>query len=131
MWVNRLGVGQERNLSRRKFLEILTWLIAAIIGIVLSIPIIGYFLDPVFRRTTLVWSEVGPIGEINENEPTRLNFISSIQEGYFSTSIGRSVWVVKSGQELRVYSPICPHLGCDYSWSDVDKKFECVPWEYI
>jgi menaquinol-cytochrome c reductase iron-sulfur subunit len=123
--VINLGVGQERNLSRRKFLEILTWLIAAVIGVALSIPIIGYFLDPIFRRTALVWSEVGSVEQINDNEPTRLSFMSSLQEGYFSTSIKRSVWVVKFGQELRVYSPICPHLGCDYSWSDLDKKFEC------
>lgn len=120
-----LGVSPERYLSRRKFLEILTWLIAAIIGAVLSVPIIGYFLDPIFRRTALVWSEVGPIGGINENEPVKLGFIYGLQEGYFSTSVERSVWVVKIRGELRVYSPICPHLGCYYSWSDIDKNFEC------
>lgn len=123
--MNYLGVDQERYLSRRKFLEILTWLIAGIIGVVLSVPIIGYFLDPIFRRTALVWSEVGPIGEINENEPTKLSFTSRLQEGYFSTSVERSVWVIKLRGELRVYSPICPHLGCEYSWSEVDREFEC------
>jgi menaquinol-cytochrome c reductase iron-sulfur subunit len=123
--VIRLGVGKERNFSRRKFLEILTWSIAAIIGVILSVPIIGYFLDPIFRRTALAWSEVGPIGEINENKPAKLSFISRLQEGYFSTSTQRSVWVIKLGGELKVYSPICPHLGCEYSWSDADREFEC------
>jgi len=73
----------------------------------------------------LVWSEVGPIGDINENEPVKLIFTSGIQEGYFSTSVERSVWVVKLAGELRVYSPICPHLGCEYSWSDTDREFDC------
>ncbi len=112
-------------LSRRRFLEILTWSIAAVIGVVLSIPVIGYFLDPIFKMMTLVWSEVGSIGEIVENEPKRLSFVSRLQEGYFSTSVERSVWIVKLAGELRVFSPICPHLGCEYSWSDVNREFEC------
>ncbi len=120
-----MGIDREEYLSRRKFLEILTWLIAAVVSVVLAIPIIGYFFDPIFRRTPLSWSEAGPIGEITENQPKKLTFTSTIQEGYFSTSVKRSVWVVKIAGELKVYSPICPHLGCDYSWSDTDMKFEC------
>lgn len=112
-------------LSRRKFLEILTWSIAVVIGVVLSIPVIGYFLDPVFKRMALVWSEVGSVRDIMENEPKRLSFVSRLQEGYFSTSVERSVWVVKLAGGLRVYSPICPHLGCEYSWSDIDRDFVC------
>ncbi len=95
-----MGVGEERNFSRRKFLEILTWSIAAVISVVLSVPVIGYFLDPIFRKTVMVWSEVGQIGNINENEPVKLSFTSRIQEGYFSTSVERSVWVVKLAGEL-------------------------------
>ncbi len=115
----------KENVSRRKFLEILTWLIAAVISIILGIPVIGYFLDPIFRRAITGWSEAGPIGDIKENEPKKLIFTSMIQEGYFSTSIERSVWVVKLAGELIVYSPICPHLGCEVSWSDIDKEFKC------
>ncbi len=120
-----MGESQEEYLDRRKFLKYLTLLISAIIAVILSVPILGYFFDPVFRRMALVWSEVGPIAQIKENEPTRLSFTSNIQEGYFSTSVDRSVWVVKANGGLKVFSPICPHLGCIYSWSDPDSRFEC------
>ena len=115
----------KENVSRRKFLKLLTWLSAAVISVILGIPVIGYFLDPIFRGTTAVLSEVGSIGDIKESEPKKLSFTSRIQEGYFSTSVERSIWVVKLAGELRVYSPICPHLGCEVSWSEVNRRFEC------
>jgi menaquinol-cytochrome c reductase iron-sulfur subunit len=26
---------------------------------------------------------------------------------------------------LRVFSPLCPHLGCGYRWEGTERKFKC------
>ena len=38
----------------------------------------------------------------------------------------KAVWVVKQPQgAVKVFSPICTHLGCGYRWDDTEKKFLC------
>jgi menaquinol-cytochrome c reductase iron-sulfur subunit len=38
----------------------------------------------------------------------------------------RTVWVVKhSASEVTVFSPICPHLGCQYDWHAPQHEFIC------
>ena len=38
----------------------------------------------------------------------------------------KSVWAVKEPTgEIKVFSPLCPHLGCGYRWDNDKGKFAC------
>ena len=38
----------------------------------------------------------------------------------------KAVWAVrKSEHQVKVFSPICPHLGCGVRWNQRDGQFQC------
>ncbi len=49
-----------------------------------------------------------------------------VRDGWKETKMTKVVWTVKgSNEDVTVYSPICPHLGCGYRWSEGENKFKC------
>ena len=103
-----------------------TGLMAAFIGMVLSIPLIGYVISPAFRRQTKYWVEIGDIATLNVKEPQQLSFVATIQDGWMKTTSVRSVWAVRQhNKEIVTYAPLCTHLGCGYHWNVNEQKFIC------
>jgi len=38
----------------------------------------------------------------------------------------KAIWVVrKSENQIKVFSPICPHLGCGFRWNQQVSQFQC------
>ena len=38
----------------------------------------------------------------------------------------KAVWAVRqSDRQVKVFSPICPHLGCGVRWNQRDGQFQC------
>src|SRR5205823_1164200 len=64
--------------------------------------------------------------ELDTGQPKQLLHATTVQDGYMETKAIKSVWAVKEPDgEIKVFSPLCPHLGCAYR-SDNDKgKFAC------
>jgi menaquinol-cytochrome c reductase iron-sulfur subunit len=59
-------------------------------------------------------------------QPLHLKFTAQIEEAYIQETVLRSVWVIKhSPSSLTVYSPICTHLGCHFTWNEKTAHFEC------
>src|SRR6185436_8025747 len=111
--------------SRRKFFEWVTRAIAGVIGLSLAIPLAGYVISPGLKRRTKRWADVGGITELTPNEPKQLEHVMTIQDGYIETKALKSVWAVLDGSgQLKVFSPLCPHLGCGYRWDGGERKFK-------
>ena len=90
------------------------------------IPFIGYLVSPAFRRSSKGWAEVGPIEDIGVMQPKEMSYITTRQDGYRTTTVMRSVWLIKpSDHEIIVYSPICTHLGCAYRFENEKRRFQC------
>jgi menaquinol-cytochrome c reductase iron-sulfur subunit len=59
-------------------------------------------------------------------EPTQLDYIATIRDGWMESKAQKAVWAVKqAGGEVTVFSPICTHLGCGYRWDESVRKFKC------
>ena len=113
-------------MTRRGFLGGAIGAIAGFIGLVLSIPLLGYAILPTLRKEEGAWSEVGPIGALETDHPKELEVIRSTSSGWMKSESVRSIWAFKqSGGEVVVYAPNCPHLGCAYRWEDEKGKFFC------
>ena len=112
--------------TRRAFFGWLISASAAFIGIALALPLTAYVVSPALQRREQSWVDVGDIEEIPVGVPQELEGLMPIRDGWKETKTTKVVWTVKhSKEDVTVYSPICPHLGCGYRWSAGESKFKC------
>jgi menaquinol-cytochrome c reductase iron-sulfur subunit len=112
--------------SRRRFFSWITAAVAAIVGISLSIPLLGSLISPAFIRRVRPWVDVSAADDLPVGRPVQLEHVTTIHDGWLETKSQKAVWAVKrSNEEITVFSPICTHLGCGYRWDDGQNKFLC------
>ncbi len=117
--------GQEET-TRRRFLKWLLGIIAAVNVLIAGIPFLRSLAGPAARAKKSEWLKVAAISSLPEGRPVDIRFMAEPEEAYIHTEVLYSVWVIKhSPDEITVFSPICPHLGCRYQWDQQTGRFEC------
>ncbi|MFO0698296.1 MAG: ubiquinol-cytochrome c reductase iron-sulfur subunit [Nitrospira sp.] len=112
--------------TRRTFCEWVTGAAAGLIGIGLAVPLIGYVISPALKRRTQAWVDVAAVDTLPAGEPTQLDYVMTVHDGYLTATSHKVVWAVKhADDQVTVFSPMCTHLGCGYHWDGTDKKFKC------
>ena len=112
--------------TRRSFFAWVTAGISTFIGISLAVPLIGYIIFPAFRRQEKEWVLVGTLNQLPVGEPIDLQYTETLQDGWLDTSSTKGIWAIKhKDDQVTVFSPICPHLGCGYRWDGADGLFKC------
>src|SRR5512134_28855 len=112
--------------SRRTFFRWVTIAAAGFIGAGLSIPLMGYVISPALKRRERPWVDVGGVDDLAAGEPTQLDHVTTIQDGYLESRSQKAVWAVKRPDgQVTVFSPMCTHLGCGYRWAGEEKMFKC------
>ena len=115
----------EEGTSRRGFLKIVIGVLAFLNGLILGIPFIKTLITPA-RGKKLPWQKLADVTSLPSGQPLHLKFTAQIEEAYIEETVLRSVWVIKhSPSALTVYSPICTHLGCHFTWNEKTAHFEC------
>ncbi len=111
---------------RRGFLKGATAAFASLVSLAVGIPVIGALIGPAFRSIKPAWTRAGDIKTLAVGEPTKLTFAVRTTSAYLALTALHDVWVVRrSPAEFTVFSPICPHLGCEYNWNGQTRRFEC------
>ncbi len=146
--------GTPDEQTRRTFMANAVIALGGVIGIGLTIPLV-VSLIPSADATNDQWSGLTPeqaaaFKKATDKMPTKVTFNVHETNGYFGAAdTEQFVWAVKategqmkdarpelfSGTDklpypvvnmgFVVFSPICPHLGCKYSWSTEKNKFLC------
>ncbi len=118
--------GTTFDTERRGFLKWATGILASLVCIAVGIPVIGTLIGPAFRSRKPAWTKVGSLNDLVTGEPTKLTFAVKTTSAYISETVLHDVWVIKQpSSEVTVFSPICPHLGCEYNWNAQTNHFEC------
>lgn len=114
--------------TRRRVLNLLIAGMNAVIGGVLAVPVFGYFLTPLLRKSGAgEWITVGLIEDLQGGtEPRRVDFRYKNDSGYTVETVNGYAYVVKGeDSSLRILSPICTHMGCNVAWNGERKLFLC------
>ena len=113
--------------TRRTFLGKVIAAIMGFIGISLSIPLVGYVISPALKRRLISQVKVGSVSDLIPDHPVEMDTVIEVQEAWMKSKVTRAVWVVRKQEtgELRVYNPLCTHLGCAYHWDSGDRLFKC------
>ena len=112
--------------TRRSFFTRVTAAISGIIGLSLTIPLVGYVVFPAFQRQKKEWVPIGKVNDLPVDQPKALDYTVTIKDGWHETKATKGIWAIKHvNDEVTVFSPICPHLGCGYRWDGGDRLFKC------
>ncbi|HKJ41026.1 MAG TPA: ubiquinol-cytochrome c reductase iron-sulfur subunit, partial [Sunxiuqinia sp.] len=122
---------KSSSISRRKFFRSASVAIGSVIALMMGIPLVDSIVSNTKVFAAKAFSKLGPINNIPDSfspvlQPTKLNFSKTDQDAFVRITKPEQVWVVKkSDSATKVFSPICPHLGCRYNWDEEKKQFVC------
>ena len=145
--------GSPEEQTRRTFMANAVVALGGVIGLGLAVPLLAS-LVPAADANTSEWSPLTPdeVSALKKatDKPIKVTFNLHETNGYFGASdTEQFFWAIKSDEaKMRasrpqlfegvekvpypvvsmgfvVFSPICPHLGCKYSWNDAQNKFIC------
>jgi len=117
--------GAEVVRERRTFLGLITTGLGLSIAAFMGFTLGRFSIAPALSAAPESdWTVLGPLAEIPEGKPTNhiIRVFQSAGWGRFSAE--QSVWVLKQGERLAVFSSVCTHLGCTIN--ENAKGFGCV-----
>jgi Rieske Fe-S protein len=111
--------------DRRSLLGILTGLIGLGITSLLGVTLGRFSIVPALAATSVSeWIDVAPIETLPDGKAKNQLVLVSQNAGWGRFTSEQSVWVIKRGAQLNVFSSVCPHLGCTIN--ENSNGFGCV-----
>ncbi len=127
--------------------------LGGVIGLAIAIPCVTSLI-PAPDALASNWSPLTPdeLAQLKKatEKPIKVSFSVKDKDGYLpESSTDEFVWAIKADEATMktkrpelfegaaklpypvvsmgfvIFSPICPHLGCRYAWSDALNKFAC------
>lgn len=116
-----------QSTSRRTFYQRMIYGVSSLIAAALMVPSIGYLFLPSRRKGTYNrgWTDAGDISILPLNQPRELAFQSKRVDGWKTSTVRTTAWVVRTEREVIAFSPRCTHLGCGYHWKAGRAQFVC------
>jgi menaquinol-cytochrome c reductase iron-sulfur subunit len=115
-------------LGRRSFLAAMFAVSGTVVGALLAVPLVRFITYPLRHNDADTgWSDLGSAQDFATlTAPTAKTITLERRDAWQTTTSQTAVYVLpaKNGQ-LRVLSPICPHLGCSVRWVGAEDKFIC------
>ncbi len=114
------------NVNRRSFLIKIGLFFSFLIGIAISIPIIGALLTPLLRKTKTTWRPVGTIDQFNVGETVLVRFKNAEPLPWSGKLSNTASWLRRvSSDSFIAFSVNCTHLGCPVRWIPDSELFLC------
>ncbi len=119
-------IQEQHDPSRRSFLKIGTGVIGGFATLILAVPFLDALVSQSLRIKIGKFVNAGPVSSISGNNPQKVFFDERDRDAYIEEVERRDVWAIKNGEkDITVFSPICPHLGCRYTWHPERDEFIC------
>ncbi len=111
--------------DRRSLLGILTGLIGLGITSLLGVTLGRYSVVPALAAANVSdWVDVVRLDAIPEGKPKKQTVLVAQNAGWGRFTSEQAVWLIRKGDQVTVFSSVCPHLGCTVNESA--NGFGCV-----
>lgn len=120
-------MNDEKKITRKQFMSLVTGAITALIGLGLGIPAIAYIIGPALKKEeSQDWIRLGSTSKVELGLPTLFKTKIQRQTGWIVNEKEISVYVLtENGREFVAMSNICTHLGCRIRWIADREEFFC------
>ncbi|MEZ4865226.1 MAG: Rieske (2Fe-2S) protein [Caldilineaceae bacterium] len=113
-------------LSRRRLLTRLSLGLGALGATLAGVPILGFMLSPLLRKTPEVWRTVGNIDKFTIGQTVEVSFEDASPLPWAGVAAKTAAWLRRnSDQEFVAFSVNCTHLGCPVRWLADARLFMC------
>ena len=103
--------------ERRRFLSRLSIGLSAAIAAVMGVPVVGFLLSPLTRRTPRVWRPVGRVDGFKVGETVNVAFEDASPLPWAGVTARTAAWLRRDDEShFTAYSVHCTHLGCPVRW---------------
>jgi Rieske Fe-S protein len=101
-------------MPRNVFLEVSTLGLGAVIGGLVTLPVLGFMIGPAFLKQGAPSVDLGPIDEFPQGQYTVTTFTSNPADGFVSrrTAFIRNNGFLGNLPSFTILSNHCAHLGC-------------------
>ncbi len=123
--------------GRRSFLKWLSGLLGATVAAIVGIPTVSFAISSLRKQTSPQASlrRVVRLGDLPQDRPVMIPIVGDLEDAwtvYADEPIGR-VWLARGTLDsadptktpLKVFSAVCPHLGCTVQLGSDGKLFVC------
>ena len=118
----------DGGMSRRRAFGWIFGVGSAVVGVLLAIPLVRMAVYPVFSKSgENEWTDAGSASSYGSLQtPVRRVIQIRTADGWQHSISEKVVYITKSPDgKLVVFSAVCPHLGCEISWSPQKDEFLC------
>jgi len=115
----------DRQVDRREFLKLAIFGAGSLLAACFGGAGLTYFLSPAFKQKQDAWVDLGPVGDIPQAGPVKMDYIQRQADGWTTVEGRSSAWVLREDLNVTVFNPHCTHLGCAYRWDDKREAFLC------
>lgn len=113
-------------ICRRGFLERISIGLAAVCGLVLAVPGVGFVFGPLFRKTPEIWRAVGKLGDFAVGETVNVTILDSSPLPWAGVTARTAAWLRRvDHNEFVAFAVNCSHLGCPVRWLQDANLFMC------
>ncbi|MBA3945961.1 MAG: Rieske 2Fe-2S domain-containing protein [Herpetosiphonaceae bacterium] len=114
------------TLSRRQFLTRLSVGLGGLGAAIVGLPVIGFLLGPLFRRSPQAWRGVGAVDKFQIGQTVEVTFLDPSPLPWAGVAAGTAAWLRRDGQDqFRAFAVNCTHLGCPVRWLPDASLFMC------
>jgi Rieske Fe-S protein len=101
-------------MSRNYFLEVSTLGLGAVIGGLVTLPVLGFMVGPAFMKQGVKSVDLGPLDLYPQGQYVVTTFTSNAEEGFVSrrTAFIRNNGFLGTQPSFTILSNHCAHLGC-------------------
>jgi menaquinol-cytochrome c reductase iron-sulfur subunit len=115
-----------KAVARRGFLELLCVGLGAFCSLILGVPIVGFIVAPLFKRSPVQWIPVGPVDKFVIGKTVNVTLEDPSSFPWSGISARSAAWLRRvSETEFIAFSVNCTHLGCPIRWMEGAELFMC------
>ncbi len=124
-------------LSRRKFFEALCYGLGGLCAAILGLPLVGFVVAPLFRKTPESWvnvyirnpdgfDQVGRVQNFVIDKTVNVTIEDPSPLPWAGITSKSGAWLRRTGENTFIaFSVNCTHLGCPVRWEESAELFMC------
>jgi len=117
---------EPRVLERRRFLSRISIALSTFAAALVGVPVVGFLISPLTRRSPRQWRPVGPVDEFRIGETVSVTFEDASPLPWSGVSARTAAWLRRDNESsFTAFSVNCTHLGCPVRWFAEPKLFLC------
>ena len=112
--------------ERRRFLARLSLGLSAAMAAVMGLPVVGFLLSPLARKSPRGWRPGGPVERFPVGQTVDVSFEDASPLPWAGVTAHTAAWLRRVDEDTFVaYTVHCTHLGCPVRWVPQSGLFLC------